>query len=253
MKIFISWSGEPSRAVASFLRGWLPYLIQAVEPWMSDSDLEAGTRWSEKIQKELSETKFGIVCVTPGNMDAPWLLFESGALAKTLNDSHVCPYLVGLDSAQLKGPLAQFHAKTAQREGTLALVRTINRALEAKALPPEFIDTVFDRFWPDLEAKLNSLPGPKEEFIRRTAEDILEEVLLLVRSIDKRTHSRLSSQTDIDSDTAWLLSDSSNLYRYFESLADREQIVSFYKHLRNRLAAMPRENSATETKEDPDK
>jgi len=40
MKVFISWSGQRSAAVADALRYWLPKVIQALEPWMSADDIE---------------------------------------------------------------------------------------------------------------------------------------------------------------------------------------------------------------------
>jgi hypothetical protein len=89
MKVFLSWSGEKSRAVATALRAWLPYVNAEVEPWMSESDIEPGARWSAEIAKELESTSFGIACVTSGNQGSPWLNFEAGALAKQLSTSRV--------------------------------------------------------------------------------------------------------------------------------------------------------------------
>ena len=40
--VFITWSKERSKAAALALRGWLPLVIQAVEPWMSDKDIGKG-------------------------------------------------------------------------------------------------------------------------------------------------------------------------------------------------------------------
>ena len=53
---------------------------------------------------------FGIICVTEVNQENPWLNFEAGALAKTLNQSRVCPYLIGMRPSDLKGPLSQFQS-----------------------------------------------------------------------------------------------------------------------------------------------
>ena len=60
MKVFISWSGERSKQVARALFEWIPCVIQAVKPWMSEQ-IAKGARWSPEIAKELEETRFGIV------------------------------------------------------------------------------------------------------------------------------------------------------------------------------------------------
>lgn len=86
MKVFISWSGARSKAVASKLREWLPDVIQNIEPWMSRHDIKAGERWDKELSGELNDSKFGIICLTSDNYDAPWILFEAGALSKTIDD-----------------------------------------------------------------------------------------------------------------------------------------------------------------------
>jgi TIR domain len=85
MKVFISWSGERSRAVAEVLRQWLPNVIQAVTSWVSLDDIEKGAPWSTDIAVQLGECRAGLICLTPENLSASWLLFEAGALSKTLD------------------------------------------------------------------------------------------------------------------------------------------------------------------------
>jgi hypothetical protein len=68
--------------MAETLREWLPNVLQAVEPWMSAEDIEKGARWSTDIAAELANTKAGILCVTPDNLEAPWLNFEAGRYQK---------------------------------------------------------------------------------------------------------------------------------------------------------------------------
>ena len=90
--MFLSWSGDRSKAVAEGLGGWLVQVIQAVEPWIS-SGIEKGARWESEIAERLDEAKVGIVCLTSGNLTPPWILFEAGALSKT-KDSYVCTFLL---------------------------------------------------------------------------------------------------------------------------------------------------------------
>lgn len=91
MKVFLSWSGDRSHYVAKALRDWLPLVLQFCEPWLSDRDIAAGDRWSEKIAKELEARNVGIIVLTRDNIRAPWVLFEAGALSKALVTSQVVP------------------------------------------------------------------------------------------------------------------------------------------------------------------
>ena len=109
MKVFISWSGERSLALANALRDWLPLVLQYVEPWLSKADIDAGDRWDGELSKNLSESNFGISCVTSDNFLSPWLLFEAGALAKSVDEGRLVPLLFDLDIKDLSGPLARFH------------------------------------------------------------------------------------------------------------------------------------------------
>lgn len=115
MKVFLSWSGSRSEAVARALRSWLPDVLQAVEPWLSSSDIQAGARWASELELQLQESGVGIICLTPENLTAPWVLFEAGALSKSLGSAYVCPYLYGFSPSELHGPLVQFQATPATR------------------------------------------------------------------------------------------------------------------------------------------
>lgn len=197
MKIFISWSGEKAKAGAEALRGWLPDVIQDVQPWMSASDIEAGARWNRRVDEHLSESRFGVVCLTRANQTAPWILFETGALAKTIEDTFVCPYLLDLDASGIQqGPLTQFQAKRATENDTLELVRSINRAMKEHALPDDKLKRTFDRWWPDLEVKLARLPDEPAPR-RRSSEDMIEEILMSVRDIKRIADAQAPSFDDV--------------------------------------------------------
>src|SRR5437868_3712032 len=81
MKLFLSWSKPNSRALAAFLKKWLPDVLPGIEPWMSAEDIEKGVPWFDAIQGALVATHSCIICVTPENVDSKWLYYEAGAIS----------------------------------------------------------------------------------------------------------------------------------------------------------------------------
>jgi TIR domain len=187
--IFISWSGDRSKKVALALRGWLDRVIQAAKPWMSEEDIEKGTRWWHQLGLQLDKSDFGIVCLTPENLKSELLNFEAGALSSDLDDSRVCPYLFDIDKADVGRPFSEFQLTVSTQEDTLKLVATINKAMSAP-LDETRLKSTFDKWWPDLEKELKAVrhgsrPSPK----RRGREEILDEILDIVRKLDLRLRS----------------------------------------------------------------
>jgi len=178
MKVFISWSGEKSRAVAVALQAWLPSLFQSVDPWMSAAGFDKETRWGADMPDLLEESAYAVICLTNENLSAPWTLFESGALYEALGPGSVSPYLLGLDAAQLAGPLAQFQATTSDEQGTLALARSINESLSQGRLGDTALAKSFARRWPELRVTLERIAGPPDdyelarEFFRRNRSEL---------------------------------------------------------------------------------
>jgi hypothetical protein len=82
MKVILCWSGDRGKAVAIALHEWIPNVIQAVEPWMSEEDIEKGSRWESKLDNELSSADFGILCMTPESAKSLWIHFEAGVLGR---------------------------------------------------------------------------------------------------------------------------------------------------------------------------
>jgi hypothetical protein len=110
MKVFISWSGIVSHQVALALNDWLPCVIQGVQPFLSSEHIHKGAPWFDEIGGQLEETHFGILCLTPTNLEAPWILFEAGALSKKVGQARVVPLVLGFALSELKPPLSNFNA-----------------------------------------------------------------------------------------------------------------------------------------------
>lgn len=181
MKVFISWSGERSKNIANALREWLPNVIQAIQPWMSDSDIDKGARWSSDIASKLEESVVGIICLTPENLEAPWILFESGAISRTVGKTFVCPFLFQVEPSDISGPLVQFQFTKAIEDDAKKLLITINKALGENALQEQNLNNAFKKWWPELDIKLKNIPDIQVKRKERSSKEILEEILDLVR------------------------------------------------------------------------
>lgn len=186
MKVFISWSGQRSEALATAVREWLPLVLHYVEPWVSKADIQAGERWSIEIAKELEGSNFGIICVTKENVNAPWILFEAGALAKSMQDGRVIPLLLDLDVKDISGPLAQFQAKKVDAAGIRQLTVSLNKAA-ATPVPDAQLDRLFGALWSDLDKQIAEIPKvttPAKQ--ARPQGEILEELVAGFRGLELR-------------------------------------------------------------------
>lgn len=188
MKVFISWSKSSSRKFGYVLRDWLPEVIQEVVPWMSSEDIEKGQRWASEVGAKLSELDQGILCVTAENLKEPWLNFEAGALAKSLDDARVRPILLGVQPSDVTGPLTQFQASIANdRDDMMKLVSSLNDACERPLEVPR-LERAFTRAWPDYVDNLEKIrvrSGIGDSGPQRQVPDMVAEILERVREIQR--------------------------------------------------------------------
>lgn len=196
MKVFISWSGNRSRAVAEVLSDWIKCVLQASEPWISTRHIDRGSLWFSEINEKLRDISVGIVCLTQDNKEKPWILFESGALAKGLSGNRVCTFLVDLQPHDLTDPLAQFNHTKPDRESVWELMRTLNACLSDRSLDERVLEKAFAVYWPQFEIDFaQALESNQPEKITkpRPQQDVLMEILSATRDLGKRI-SKLESQ-----------------------------------------------------------
>jgi len=197
MNVFIIWSGKTSKSIAEAFRDWLPQVIQEVEPWMSAKDIDKGAHWPTELAETLEKVNFGIVCLTPDNLGAPWILFESGAISKAVGKAHVSPYLFQLKSTDLTGPLSLYQITESSKEDTFELIKTINKAMGDKSLKDEMLGKAFDKWWPDFEEKLQKIQVQvKKEHEKleahRTSDEKIDEILQIVRLLNREQRGQLA-------------------------------------------------------------
>ena len=162
-------------------------------------ETEKGTRWSANIAKELEHTDYGLICLTRDNLEAPWIHFEAGALAKSMDGGRVAPLLFGLKKSDIQGPLAQFQLTNFDETDVRRLLGGMNSSKKEGALDDARISKVFRALWKELDdsvlkAMQNykvSTPPPAV-----SSQDILEELLVLARNQSK-SQMGISSANDL--------------------------------------------------------
>jgi hypothetical protein len=163
MKVFLCWSGDMSHKVAGALRDWLPFVIQSVKPFISSEDIDKGERWSDALAQELEDTSFGIICLTPYNINAPWINFEAGAISKAIDRTYVSPFLFRVDPTVIHGPLSQFQFTKYEKEDIFNLLSSINNRLATQdTLTHELLRSEFEVWWPKLQKTLDAVTDVPE-------------------------------------------------------------------------------------------
>src|SRR5690606_31279778 len=118
---------------------------------------------------QLATSGFGIICVTPSNRTAPWIMFEAGSLLAKFDTVRVSPFVMGLEPTELEGPLALLQATRWERGDVFQLVRDIN-ALGASPVSDAVLVPTFERLWPELDEELQKI-NPSEGPAPRRSKD----------------------------------------------------------------------------------
>ncbi len=163
MRLFLSWSGDRAKAIALFLRSWLKSINQNIKPWMSEVDIEKGTVGPEEIAAQLADTNFGILILTPESQTSLWVNYEAGALSKGGKQSRPWTLLFELDIAHVRPPLGRFQwTKSDDKDDFFKLITSINSNLQPDQRHDDgMLKSIFDVWWPNLEAHLKSInPRP---------------------------------------------------------------------------------------------
>jgi hypothetical protein len=185
--VFISWSKDLAREVAAALKDYLDMVFDPVVlPWMSDQDIELGSRSMAELGKTLDRSSFGIIVVTRTNQNSQWINFEAGALSKKVADPtvSVIPLLVDFDRpTDLTGPLAQFQAIVYGRD---KLLRMMFLMAERVGVSTRTVQHRFDSHWTTFDGQVQlalknhpadaSVPGPDRE-------DKTDEILAILRRL----------------------------------------------------------------------
>ena len=180
--VFLPWAGERSRQVAQAFRQWLPSVLQAARPWMSESDIEKGAPWDATLNFALSECSIGVIFVTVETLKSQWVSSESGSLARAIG-GRVCTVLLDdLKPSDVTGPLSRYQHTRTTKDDFRTLMLTIWKAL-GRPIEQEHLIKAFERSWPDLEPHLVPTAPPTVPAPKREPGELLEETLAGVREL----------------------------------------------------------------------
>jgi hypothetical protein len=194
--VFISWSGTRSKHVAAALNSWLPAILQSVKPWLSQN-IDKGARPLEEISKALDSIRVGISCLTPENLQAPWILYEGGALSKGIGEkSRLCTYLLGgLEPKDIPPPLGMFQHTRPTKNDTLDMLKSINKAVSDDPVPDGALEKLFEKMWPELENSIKTMPAPDSAVPeKRSLESMVAEVLDMMRAEQGRKEQEAKAE-----------------------------------------------------------
>lgn len=231
-KVFISWSGELSKELAEAINDWLHEVIQTIDTYFSPIDIEKGSKWDAEISKSLEASSVGLICLTPDNLNSRWILFEAGALSKTVDKSRVCTILFNITPTDVEQPLAGFQATPFSKTEFEKLIKTIFDNCETGISEFSVVKKSFDRCWNDFDAKINAIlakPNKKTE-PRREQRDILEEILSLTRSLSmerERMPIRMQANENLERTIMGLERHSKSLIRLIDLFNNSDENLHF--------------------------
>lgn len=204
MKIFISWSGDTSKKLAEALHRWLPVFLQSTKPYYTPESIRKGDKWLNSIIDNLKESSACIICLTPDNLEKPWILFEAGAISNRFSDSLIHPLAFGFSKANIKSPLNIFQSTDFDEDDFKKLLKSLNIQLGEQKISDQIFDINFEAFYPKFESEINAIleekkPSVTAEEIRRDDRELLEELLDSNKALRKSLQSlssRVNHMTD---------------------------------------------------------
>lgn len=188
MKLFLSWSGERSHRVAELIGDWISGVIQQIEPWIS-SEMDRGSVWFPEIGKALDSVNNGIVCLTRENLNAPWILFEAGALARNFGSNRVCTFLIDVKPSDVSDPLAQFNHTAPTKDSMFQLAKTLNERLNEGKLSDVKLQKEFDLHWDLFESEFEKIIDETQEGKkppRKSDREILNDIVDMLQIVSRR-------------------------------------------------------------------
>lgn len=161
-EVFISWSGEHSKAIASHLKMTLEGIFEneTFSAFMSEKDIESGSEWFNTIKAHLIDSRCAIIVLTKENISAPWILFESGAMAVNYEEKRVIPLLFDVNIEE-NSPLSHYNHIRLSEDGFEKMIFDIKEFCNFNKMTAKQLSTIIDKsykeFYDCIEHDLGAL------------------------------------------------------------------------------------------------
>ncbi|MCL1877555.1 MAG: toll/interleukin-1 receptor domain-containing protein [Defluviitaleaceae bacterium] len=156
-EIFICWSGEDSKKIATEMKEALENIIfegNELSCFVSDLDIASGSDWWNKIQNKLKSCKMGMICITKNNTYAPWVYFEAGVMVS--QGIKVIPLLIDCKPERLRDtPINQNQCVDFLNENKfIKMIGDIKKEMNFD-IPPKTIETMAKKGYEVIKEKLS--------------------------------------------------------------------------------------------------
>ncbi|MGJ1007353.1 hypothetical protein [Enterococcus gallinarum] len=205
MDLFLSWSTERSKKLASIFNKWVTKVIPQLDVYYSPDDIQPGERWSDSIKGGLKGNPMGIFFVVEENIVQPWLNFEAGAISNQVGNTNVIPLLHDIDPSRITGPLTQFQAISYNKEDLRRLINLINANItDVRKIEQLILNDIFEKWYPDFEKQYETFkqenPSPDVKEISGTLDEDgqLSEILSILRSMERGKKKNKFLKRDYD-------------------------------------------------------
>ncbi len=238
MKCFYSWSGEFSRDIAEQFCNWFRGTLQTVEIFYSP-EIEKGTKWLHRLHQELEQTDFGLAFLTKDNYTEPWILYESGAIAKRVTESRLYTILIDCKPSDISGPLSYFQHTLITKSDISKLAFNLNSANKNSQINQNVLSDVIDSIWVLFETPIKRIVDRNSwRQMKYTDRELIESLNIKTNEILGAIHGRydLSLLDPVVSG----LEDKRRIMEYLNIEEDEyssdlkdilEKIKSFYDHI----------------------
>lgn len=167
MKIFISWAKPKSKKIAYFIKEFLEGLFHdQIETWLSDENIKTGARPTVAISQALKECDKGIFCILKENYEAPWIMYEAGAISthehsiirEEKDNCVIWPILFeNISTEQLyRNPLYQFQFVEFSRDKMYKFVQEVNNTIVAFK-DVTILEKHFGFYWKELNDNIQKV------------------------------------------------------------------------------------------------